>query len=79
MIELEQVKEILTQKIPGAQIEVYDMTGTQDHIDVRIAWSGFEGKSLIEQHRVVNQALHDQIKDGSIHALSIKTKIKSAE
>ena len=76
MIETEQVKEILTQKIPGAQIEVYDMTGTKDHLDVHVTWNGFEGKSLIEQHQVIYQALQNQVQDGSIHALSIKTRTK---
>jgi len=75
MITSEQIQEILALKFPKSEIIVTDMTGTKDHYEVRVEWPGFEGKSLIEQHQLVNGALKDRLDDGSIHALSIKTQI----
>ena len=61
------------QKLPGAEITVEDMTGTRDHFEVIVMWLGFNGKSVIEQHKMVNQALEGPLHDGKIHALKIKT------
>ena len=73
MISLEEIQNRLSQKIPGAEITVQDMTGTLDHFQVHVMWQGFRGMSLIEQHQTVNRALSDFLEDGRIHALAIKT------
>lgn len=73
MIVPEILQRLLEEKLPGAEITVEDMTGTQDHFEVKVRWEGFRGKGLIQQHQIVNQALAPQLEDGSIHALKIKT------
>jgi acid stress-induced BolA-like protein IbaG/YrbA len=40
---------------------------------MRQVWDGFRGKSLIEQQRIIHQALAGALEDGRIHALKIKT------
>ncbi len=75
MYSEEKIVEILKRAIPGAQVEVSDMTGTRDHFQVLVTASAFTGKSLMEQHQMVMAPLKSQIADDSIHALSIKTKI----
>ena len=75
MITAEEIKDILTKKFLDAQIVVTDLTGTNDHYEVRMMWPGFQGKGLIEQHQMVNRALKDRLEDGSIHALSIRTMV----
>ena len=72
-MEPQEIHGILAQKLPGAEITVEDMTGTRDHFEVIVLWSGFNGKSVIEQHKIVNQALADPLNEGKIHALKIKT------
>lgn len=64
---------ILNRQLPGAEVTVSDLTGTMDHFQVDVFWPGFTGKSLIEQHKLVNRALSDALDDGRIHALKIKT------
>ncbi len=71
----ETIEAILNEKFPGSVVGVIDMTGTGDHFEVRMSWEGFRGQGLIQQHRLVNEALRDRIDDGSIHALKIKTTI----
>lgn len=73
MIQPEEIQRILTQKLPGSEITVQDLTGTRDHFEVHVAWSGFKGKGLIQQHQAVNAALGGPLEDGRIHALKIKT------
>jgi stress-induced morphogen len=55
-------------------VEVEDRTGTGDHFQVTVASPSFDGLSLLDQHRRVNQALAAPLSDGSIHELRVKTK-----
>ena len=73
MITPEEIQKIVLQHLPGAEVTVQDLTGTFDHFEVTALWTGFTGKSLIEQHQMVNKALGAQLEDGRIHALKIKT------
>jgi stress-induced morphogen len=73
MITTEELTGMLTAKLAEATIAVEDMTGTMDHFEVKVLWSGFEGKSLVEQHQYINEALSGPLNDGRIHALTIKT------
>jgi stress-induced morphogen len=41
---------------------------------VTVATALFNELSLLEQHRLVNDALADPLRDGTIHELRIKTK-----
>jgi stress-induced morphogen len=58
--------------IPDALIELRDLTGTEDHWEATIVSGAFDGKSLIERHRMVFSALEAEMK-GPIHALTLKT------
>ena len=73
MITPEEIKTTLESRFPGAVIETRDLTGGGDHWQVIIVTPAFEGKGLLEQHRLVNEALKDKIGDQSIHALALKT------
>lgn len=73
MITPEEIKVTLESRFPGAVVETRDLTGGGDHWQVIIVTPAFEGKGLLEQHRLVNEALKDKIGDQSIHALALKT------
>jgi stress-induced morphogen len=53
---------------------VIDRTGGGDHFHVTVRSPEFNGRSLVEQHRLVYSALADQLADGTIHELRITTK-----
>lgn len=72
----EQIKERLEQNYPGAKVEVYDLTGTEDHYEVFVESPVFTGMTRIQQHQHVMACLGPELKTGEVHALSIKTKIK---
>jgi stress-induced morphogen len=68
----ESVRRLLLVALPDADIEIVDLTGTQDHYQARVVSQAFEGKTLIEQHQLVYRALGDAM-HGPIHALALKT------
>lgn len=72
MMTPKEVERLLTRAFPDAEIELVDLTGTQDHYQARIVSSVFSGRSLIEQHQLVYRALGDAM-NGPIHALALKT------
>ena len=73
MIKAEDLQKILLEQMPEAEITIQDLTGGMDHYQVIVLWKGFAGKSLIEQHQIVNKALALPLEDGRLHALQLKT------
>lgn len=78
MPSLDDVRSlILTAFAPrgGAKVEVTDLTGTGDHLQVVVAAATFEGKTRIEQHRMVYAALGDLMTGphAPVHALALTT------
>ena len=66
--------ELLEAAFPGDEVAVEDRTGGGDHFQVTVASRRFEGLSLVEQHRLVYDALATPLGDGTIHELRIKTR-----
>jgi acid stress-induced BolA-like protein IbaG/YrbA len=71
-METEKVKALIEAGIPGATAEV---TGDGRHFDATVTSAAFEGKSLIQQHRMVKDAVKAEIASDELHALSIKTRV----
>jgi stress-induced morphogen len=70
-----RLESLLRAAFPDAvELRVEDRTGGGDHFQVTVATSSFEGLSLLDQHRLVNEALAEPLRDGTIHELRIKTK-----
>lgn len=68
----QEIKQRIEDAIPGAKAEVEDYTGTGDHFRATVSAPQFEGRSRIEQHRLVYEIFGAEI-GGPIHALSLKT------
>ncbi|AUN98843.1 BolA family transcriptional regulator [Bacteriovorax stolpii] len=68
----ENVKSIIKTGLPDAHVEVLDMTGTADHLDIVIISDSFKGKMLIQQHQMVMDLLKESLK-ADIHAVQLKT------
>ncbi len=74
MLTTNDVKQLVEQGIPGAAVEVADLTGTSDHFSVRVEADAFRGLSLIDQHKLVHASLGEHLTT-TIHAVDIKTSI----
>ena len=68
----ENVKALIKSGLPDAHVEVNDMTGTADHLDIMIISNQFTGKMLIAQHQMVMDLLKESLK-AEIHAVQLKT------
>ena len=55
----------------GGHEEEFDGTG-ETHFRVRIVSQAFAGRSRVERHRAVNEALTQELQSGAVHALAIE-------
>jgi stress-induced morphogen len=67
--------KLLQDGFPQGEIDVVDLAGDNDHYEAIVKSPTFQGKSKLEQHKMVYSALGDKV-GGQIHALSVKTFIK---
>ena len=72
---IERLRALLERAFPDAgELDVVDRTGGGDHFHVTVRTTLFDGRSLVEQHRLVYDALAEPLADGTIHELRITTK-----
>jgi len=76
MISTDTLTTYIRQALPDATVSVADRTGTMDHLMVRVVSDQFRGKSLLDRHRMIYQALDAPMKDGRIHALEITAETR---
>jgi stress-induced morphogen len=74
---LEEVRARILAALPGASVEVTDLTGTSDHFEAVVVAPQFEGRSRIEQHKLVYGALGAAV-GREIHALALRTHTPEA-
>jgi stress-induced morphogen len=69
------IENLLRQAFPDArELSVVDRTGGGDHFQVSVVSPRFNGLSLVQQHRLVYDALAAPLDDGTIHELRITTR-----
>ena len=78
MPSADDLKRRIESALPGAQVNVEDLTGGGDHFRAEIVSERFAGLSRIEQHRLVYDVFGNEI-GGPIHALSLKTTTPEGE
>lgn len=71
----EPLESLLRNAFPDVtDLSVVDRTGGGDHFQVTMVSTRFDGLSLVEQHRLVYDALAEPLADGTIHELRIRTR-----
>jgi acid stress-induced BolA-like protein IbaG/YrbA len=70
LADLERVRQLIAEALPGADVEIVD-EGGGDHLRAVVTAPQFEGLSSIDQHRLVKAPVQHLMDDGTIHALSI--------
>jgi stress-induced morphogen len=74
-VPTEKLQRLLKSAFPEAtELKVEDRTGGGDHFHVTVRSPNFNGLSLLDQHRRINDALADPLRDGTIHELRITTR-----
>lgn len=76
MITPDVLTDYIRVSMPDAVVTVTDRTGTMDHLQVMIVSDAFQGKNLLDRHRLIYQALDAPMKDGRIHALELTARTR---
>ena len=71
-IRLEEIKSLIKEAIPDAEISIEDLAGDENHYSATIKSKIFNGKSKIDQHKIVYKALRGKM-GNELHALALNT------
>lgn len=73
MVSTQDIKSLILQALPDAEVQVLDPNNDGQHFAAIVIATQFEGLSMIKQHRYVNDALKEYLNSGLVHALQLKT------
>ena len=71
-LKLEEIRNLIKEAIPDAEILIQDLAGDENHYSATIKSKVFNGKSKIEQHKMIYKSLKGKM-GNELHALSINT------
>jgi stress-induced morphogen len=66
------IEQMIKDALPDAAIEIRDLAGDGDHYAANVVSAQFKGKSRVQQHQMVYQALKGKM-GGDLHALALQT------
>ncbi|CAN1721712.1 BolA family transcriptional regulator [Hyphomicrobium sp. 1Nfss2.1] len=67
-----EIERLIKAKFPNAQIEIRDLAGDGDHYAAHVVAPEFVGKTRVQQHQMVYEALGGRM-GGALHALALTT------
>ena len=70
-MEPDKIRTLIEAALPGSHVTV---SGDGRHFEALVVSEVFAGKTLIQRHRMVLDAVHDRIASEELHAISIKAK-----
>jgi stress-induced morphogen len=71
-MQAREIEELIRQAIPDATVEIHDLAGDGDHYAATVVSPSFKGKTRVQQHQMVYQALRGNM-GGVLHALALTT------
>ncbi len=69
---IDQIKQRILDTFTDGYVEVTDLTGTSDHIQVLVVSNKFRVQGLLKIQRMVMYVFHPELKTGEVHALTIR-------
>ncbi len=72
-LEGSEIERRIKDALPGAEVELVDLAGDNDHWAVTVTWSGFDGMNRVKQHQAVYAAFGSDM-GTTLHALKVTTK-----
>jgi stress-induced morphogen len=69
-----EIERHIKQHIPDAEVTIRDLAGDGDHYAATVIAESFRGKSRVQQHQIVYQALKGEM-GGALHALALQTGV----
>jgi len=71
-VEAHLIESLIRAALPDAHVEIRDLAGDGDHYAATIVSEAFRGKTRVQQHQIVYQALRG-VMGGDLHALALQT------
>jgi stress-induced morphogen len=72
-----EIEKLIKARLPDAQVTIRDLAGDGDHYAATVISATFQGKSRVQQHKIVYEALEGQM-GGKLHALALQTGVPEA-
>lgn len=66
------IERMIKEAIPDAEVSIRDLAGDGDHYAAEVVSESFRGKTRVQQHQMVYQALQGNM-GGDLHALALQT------
>jgi len=70
-----EIEKLIKETMPDAEVTIKDLAGDGDHYAAHVVSGAFKGKTRIQQHQLVYQALGGRMGD-VLHALVLTTAAK---
>ena len=71
-MEATEIERLIKQALPDARVDIRDLAGDGDHYAATVVSAAFKGKTRVQQHQLVYNALQGQM-GGVLHALALQT------
>lgn len=69
-----EIETMIKEAIPEAEVQISDLRGDGDHYAALVTAAAFKGKSRVQQHQMVYDALRGRM-GNELHALALQTAI----
>jgi len=73
-MDARDVERLIKEGIPGAEVTIEDLRGDGDHYSAHVVSAAFAGKTRVQQHQMVYQALQGNMGE-ALHALALQTSV----
>jgi stress-induced morphogen len=73
-MDAHEIERLIKAGIPDAEVAIEDLVGDRDHYHATVIAESFRGKSRVQQHQLVYQALRREM-GGALHALALQTGV----
>ena len=73
-MDARDIEQLIKARIPDAKVTIRDLAGDGDHYAAEVVAESFRGKSRVQQHQMVYEALKGNM-GGALHALALQTSV----
>ena len=74
-MQASEIEKLIKEAFPDAEVSITDLAGDNDHFAAMVTSGAFKGKTRVQQHQMVYEALKGRM-GGVLHALSLQTAPK---
>ena len=73
-MDAREIEQLIREALPDAQVTIHDLAGDGDHYTAHVVSTAFQGKTRVQQHQMVYEALQGRM-GGELHALALQTSV----